>query len=56
MWEKAIEAEYASLRKHKVFGPIVTDLDKHPIGHMLIFTRKYDANGVVTRYKVRLVA
>ena len=56
MWEKAIEVEYASLRKHKVFGPTVTDLDKHPIGHMLIFTRKYDANKKVTRYKVRLVA
>jgi len=56
MWEKAIEAEYASLRKHRVFGPTVTDLEKHPIGHRLIFSRKYDANGVVTRYKVRLVA
>jgi hypothetical protein len=56
MWEKKIEAEYESLRKHKVFGPTVTDLDKHPIGHRFIFTRKYDANEVVTRYKVRLVA
>ena len=45
-----------SLRKHKVFGPIVTDVDKHPIGHRLIFTRKFDASGNVTRYKVRLVA
>lgn len=44
------------MRKHKAFGPTVTDLDKHPIGHRLIFTRKYDANGIVTRYKARLVA
>ena len=56
MWEKTLEAEYNSLRKHKVFGPTVSDLDKRPKGHRLIFTRKYDASGIVTRYKVRLVA
>ena len=56
MWQHALEVEYNSLRKHKVFGPTVNDLDKHPIGHRLIFTRKFDASGTVTRYKVRLVA
>jgi hypothetical protein len=56
MWQQALEAEYNSLRKHKVFGPTVNNLDKHPIGHKLIFTRKFDANDNVTRYKVRLVA
>lgn len=31
-------------------------MDKPPIGHKLIFTRKINANGDVSRYKVRLVA
>ena len=56
MWKKALEVEYNYLRKHQVFGPIVNDLDKRPIGLRLIFTRKYDAKGTILRYKVRLVA
>jgi hypothetical protein len=56
MWQHALEAEYNSLRKYKVLGPTVTNLDKHPIDHMLIFTRKFDARETVTRYKIRLVA
>ena len=55
-WKTAIETEYASLRKHGVFAEIAIDLDKHPIGHKLIFTRKLDSQGRVLRYKVRLVA
>jgi hypothetical protein len=56
MWQQALEAEYNSLRKHKVFGPTVINFDKHPIGYKLIFTRKFDASGTVKRYKERLVA
>ena len=56
MWQKSLEVEYTSLRKHKVFGPTITNLDKHPIGHRFIFTRKFDANGTVIRYRVCLVA
>jgi hypothetical protein len=56
MWQQALEAEYNSLKKYKVFGPTVNDLDKHPIDHRLIFIRKFDTNGNITRYKVRLVA
>lgn len=55
-WKTAIETEYSSLRKHRVFGEISIDLDKQPIGHKLIFTRKLDSQGRVVRYKVRLVA
>ena len=55
-WEAAIEAEYASLKKHQVFRSVVTDLDKTPIGHKMVFTRKLDANGNVLRYKGRFVA
>lgn len=56
MWQHALEAEYNSFRKHKVFGPTINNLAKHPIGHMLIFIRKFDARGTVRRYKIRLVA
>jgi hypothetical protein len=55
-WKTTIETEYASLRKHGVFAEIATDLEKPPIGHKLIFTRKLDSQGKVLRYKVRLVA
>ncbi len=55
-WKTAIETEYASLQKHGVFAEIAIDLDKRPIGHKLIFTRKLDSQGRVLRYKVRLVA
>jgi hypothetical protein len=56
MWQYALLAEYNSLRKHKVFGPTVNNIYKHPIVYRLIFTRKFDANDNVIRYKVRLVA
>ena len=55
-WSEALKAEYASLRKHNVFGPSVTTLTTKPIGHKLIFTKKRNAQGHVIRYKVRLVA
>ena len=55
-WQQAIETEYNSLRKHQVFGELSLDLDKPPIGHKLIFTRKSNAEGQIIRYKVRLVA
>ena len=55
-WKLALDAEYSSLRKHNVFGEISIDLEKQPIGHKLIFTRKLDSQGRVLRYKIRLVA
>ena len=55
-WQMTIDTEYASLRKHKVFGELSLDLDKPLVGHKLIFTRKFNAQGNVTRYKARLVA
>jgi transposase InsO family protein len=55
-WRDAIQAEYNSLRKHQVFGPLVTSLTSKPVGHKLIFVKKRDAKGDVVRYKVRLVA
>ena len=39
-----------------MFGPLVSNLKTQLIGHKLIFTRKWDENGNIIRYKVRLVA
>ena len=55
-WQQAIETEYNSLRKHKIFGELSLDLDKQPVGHKLIFTKKFNPKGKVIRYKVKLVA
>jgi hypothetical protein len=55
-WQAALNTEYASLRKHNVFGPLVTNLASKPVGFRLIFTKKRNAEGQVVRYKVRLVA
>jgi hypothetical protein len=55
-WLAALNAEYASLWKHNVFGPLVTNLTSKPVGFRLIFTKKRNAEGQVVRYKVRLVA
>jgi hypothetical protein len=55
-WHDTIQAEYNSLRKHQVFGPLVTSLTLKPVGHKLIFVKKRDAKSDIARYKVRLVA
>ena len=55
-WLEALQAEYASLRKHQIFGPLVISLATKPVGHKLIFTKKRNAQGHVVRYKVQLVA
>ena len=55
-WSLALQAEYNSLRKHQVFGSLVPNLPNKPMGHKLIFTKKQNPDGQVTRYKVRLVA
>ena len=55
-WQIALHAEYQSLRKHSVFGPLVTTLITRPVGHKLIFVKKRNAQGEIVRYKVRLVA
>lgn len=55
-WETALKAEYDSIRKHKVFGQLNLTLRARPVGHKLIFSKKRDAQGRFTRFKVRLVA
>ena len=55
-WLEALQHEYASLHKHQVFAPLVTNLGTKPVGHKLILTKKRNAQGQVLLYKVRLVA
>lgn len=55
-WKTAIEKEYASLCKRKVFGPIVYTLTSRPVGYKMVLICKRDAQGQITRYKARLVA
>ena len=42
-WQVALQAEYQSLRKHSVFGPLVSNLTTRPVGHKLIFVKKRNA-------------
>ena len=55
-WHDALQAKYNLVRKHNVFGPLVTDLTTRPVGHKLVFVKKRNAKGEIVRYKVRLVA
>ena len=55
-WSLALQAKYDSLQKHQVFGPLVLHLPTKPMGHKIIFTKKQNPDGQVTRYKVCLVA
>ena len=55
-WSKTLETEYASLRKHKVFEEVSTELTKPPVGHKLIFSRKFYTNDKLIKFKVFLIA
>ena len=55
-WLATLNVEYYFLRKHNVFGFLVTNLATKLIGFKFIFTKKRNAQGQVVRYKVRLVA
>ena len=51
-WKTALQAEYDSLKKHKVFGEYSHTLITRHVGHKLIFTKKRDAQGRVLRFKL----
>lgn len=46
-WLEALNVEYSSLRKHNVFGPLVTNLTTKLVGFKLIFTNNQNAQGHV---------
>ena len=56
-WKEAIQVEFDSLAKRKVFGPIVpTPNDVKPVGYKRVFVRKRNDKNEIARYKARLVA
>ena len=55
-WLTALQAKYNSLRKHQVFGLLVTTLSTRPVGYKLIFLKKRNVQRKIIRYKVWLVA
>jgi Reverse transcriptase (RNA-dependent DNA polymerase) len=54
-WRKAIREELNALEKNKTW--VITQLpkDKKPVGCKWVFKIKYNSDGIVERYKVRLV-
>ena len=55
-WTDAMERELESLRSNEVWRLVEPPPNRKIIGSKWVFKRKVDANGVVERYKVRLVA
>ena len=55
-WEKAMEAEMKSLQSNNVWELVYPPPNWKVIGSKWIFKRKVNADGVVERYKARLVA
>jgi hypothetical protein len=56
-WKEAINSELSSLSKRKVFTSVIPTPPRiYPIGFKWVFTRKWNENNEVVRYKARLVA
>ena len=54
-WEKAMDAEMASLQANNVWELVNSPTNRKVIGSKWIFKRKLNADGVVEWYKARLV-
>ena len=50
-WEKAMDAEMASLQDNNVWELVNSPTNRKVIGSKWIFKRKLNADGVVERYK-----
>ena len=55
-WRKAVMEEMLALEKNGTWEIMDLPYGKHTIGSKWVFTIKYNSNGKVDRYKVRLVA
>ena len=55
-WEKAMETEMKSLQSNGVWELVEPPPNRKIIGSKWIFKRKVDADGILERYKARLVA
>ena len=54
-WEKAIQVELEQLRQMGTWELVDPPEDRKPITNKWVFIRKYDKNGTLQKYKVRLV-
>ncbi|KAI0996183.1 Retrovirus-related Pol polyprotein from transposon TNT 1-94 [Podosphaera aphanis] len=55
-WEEAIQTELKLLQEKNTWEMVDLPRDKNVIGNRWVFTKKFDENGKLSRYKARLVA
>ena len=55
-WETAMQNEMNSLDKNNVWDLVELPKDRKPIGCRWVFKLKYDSDGLIEKYKARLVA
>lgn len=55
-WEVAVETELSTLREKNTWELVDPPKDKNIIGNRWVFTKKYDENGKLCKFKARLVA
>ncbi|KAH9146714.1 hypothetical protein AeRB84_009434 [Aphanomyces euteiches] len=55
-WIEATEAKYESLMDYNTWTLCEIPPDRKPIGSRWLFTKKFAADGSLSRYKARLVA
>ena len=55
-WEQANLSEHQSLDENNVFTVVPRPPDKHVIGTTVVFKKKFDQHGNLSRYKVRVCA
>ena len=55
-WEKAMKMELKSIEKNKTWTLINLPPRRKPIGYKWVYRLKYNAMGVIERYKARIVA
>ena len=56
LWEQAIRIEIDSIKKNNTWTLVDLPEGGNPIGCSWIFKRKYNPEGSIDKYKVRLVA
>jgi hypothetical protein len=54
-WEKAVKSEWNSLKENNTFELTVLPPGRAALKNKLVFTKKYNADGTLNKYKARLV-
>ncbi|XP_074352301.1 uncharacterized protein LOC141691461 [Apium graveolens] len=55
-WRKAVYEEIGALEANKTWSIVKQPMNKHAVGCKWVFTVKHKADGIIDRYKLRLVA